>query len=206
MVKGLEEQLGPPGPHALVRPVIAGPRWNVVNVVGTMNLDQKIDLERLGRLRYAKFDADLYPAAYVKTNDMIGRVTIFNSGKLISVGTTSVSRAEKESLQVIDYIARERIVRPTRPAMKVQNIVAVFDIGTRIEIGRYVKDTPCVIYEPEQFPGVIHWLRDPKLTTLLFESGKGVLAGAKSTKEMTRGLSEVFRTIEQYRVGVELHR
>ena len=38
-------------------------------------------------------------------------------------------------------------------------------------------------YEPEQFPGLIYRLSEPKTAILLFRSGKVVCTGAKSMKE-----------------------
>jgi transcription initiation factor TFIID TATA-box-binding protein len=36
-----------------------------------------------------------------------------------------------------------------------------------------------VMYEPEQFPGLIYRMTEPKVVLLLFASGKLVITGAK---------------------------
>ena len=52
------------------------------------------------------------------------------------------------------------------------------------------------MYEPEQFPGLIYRMKDPKVVILLFASGKLVCTGAKKENdvfvavEMLHGLLE----------------
>jgi transcription initiation factor TFIID TATA-box-binding protein len=40
------------------------------------------------------------------------------------------------------------------------------------------------MYEPEQFPGMIYRMRDPKNVVLIFGSGKFVIVGAKSEEQV----------------------
>jgi transcription initiation factor TFIID TATA-box-binding protein len=39
-------------------------------------------------------------------------------------------------------------------------------------------------YEPELFPGLIYKMESPKIVLLIFTSGKIVLAGAKTRKDV----------------------
>ena len=41
-----------------------------------------------------------------------------------------------------------------------------------------------VMYEPEQFPGLIYRMPEPKVVMLLFASGKIVIAGAKTEEQV----------------------
>ena len=52
-----------------------------------------------------------------------------------------------------------------------------------------------VEYEPEQFPGAILRLSDPKLTLLLFKNGKLICAGAKKESLLKKGLNKARRLI-----------
>jgi TATA-box binding protein (TBP) (component of TFIID and TFIIIB) len=40
-----------------------------------------------------------------------------------------------------------------------------------------------VIYEPEIFPAAIYYMDRPRLTMLIFQNGKTIIAGAKSEKK-----------------------
>ena len=63
----------------------------IVNVVATATLNQQMDLVGLKQFREIIHDSDVYggSVAYFQTSTMTGKVSIFNSGKLISVGTKS---------------------------------------------------------------------------------------------------------------------
>ncbi len=43
-------------------------------------------------------------------------------------------------------------------------------------------------YEPEQFPGLVYRIHDPKIVALLFSSGKIILTGGKNLEDVKRGL------------------
>lgn len=67
----------------------------IVNVVATGDTEQPVDIVELGKFRWGLYDQEIYGGrvAYVKDASMTGRVTVFPSGKLISVGTPSIPQA-----------------------------------------------------------------------------------------------------------------
>jgi len=52
------------------------------------------------------------------------------------------------------------------------------------------------MYEPEQFPGLIHRMSDPKTVILLFASGKLVCTGAKKEGEVYRAVNNLHVNLE----------
>ena len=63
-------------------------------MVATGDLTQQVSLEDISRLPYTIHDQEIYGGrvAYLKTPEMHGKVSIFPSGKLISVGTRAPRR------------------------------------------------------------------------------------------------------------------
>ena len=55
-----------------------------------------------------------------------------------------------------------------------------------------------VMYEPEQFPGLIYRMRDPKTVLLLFSSGKLVCTGAKSEEMVHESVNKVYEILDDY--------
>jgi len=55
-----------------------------------------------------------------------------------------------------------------------------------------------VMYEPEQFPGLIYRMRDPKTVLLLFSSGKLVCTGAKSEEMVYESVAKVYGVLRDY--------
>lgn len=69
---------------------------SIVNVVATANVNQPVDLPRLNGTSWGPYDASIYRSGYARDRDMIDKVIVFNSGKLISVGTKSLKQASAE--------------------------------------------------------------------------------------------------------------
>ncbi|MBR9679193.1 MAG: TATA-box-binding protein [Nanoarchaeota archaeon] len=61
----------------------------------------------------------------------------------------------------------------------VQNIVASVNLFVAIPLEKVSAKIKNTEYDPEQFPGLVFRIRDPKVTALLFSSGKVVCTGAK---------------------------
>ena len=53
------------------------------------------------------------------------------------------------------------------------------------------------MYAPEQFPGLIYRLDDPKVVILFFSSGKLVCIGAKREGEVHRSATRFQGTLEE---------
>lgn len=67
--------------------------------------------------------------------------------------------------------------------VKVENIVASVALGRKIDLEFIGAALSGVEYEPEQFPGLVYRLKEPKVAALIFGSGKIVCTGAKSVEE-----------------------
>ena len=66
------------------------------------------------------------------------------------------------------------------PQFKIENIVASADLGVELDLYEIAKASPDVDYEPEQFPGAIYKIKEPKVALLLFKNGKIICTGAKT--------------------------
>jgi transcription initiation factor TFIID TATA-box-binding protein len=53
------------------------------------------------------------------------------------------------------------------------------------------------MYEPEQFPGLIYRMDDPKVVILIFASGKLVCTGAKKEAEVHTAIAKLQETLEE---------
>jgi len=131
---------------------------------------------------------------YVKDNTMTGRVTVFASGKLISVGTKSPEKAHAELLKAGNILKKYKLIKSFKIEPLVRNIVSRFDLEQKIHLEKLARTMPKSMYEPEQFPGLIFRIQD-SCVALIFASGKGVLVGAKTVSEINRSLFEILKWI-----------
>src|SRR5271156_2822177 len=104
-------------------------RLEIVNVVSTADLAQTIDLVRVGRLPHCKYDAAIYSCAYVQSPMMHSKVSVFRTGKMISVGTRHEKRAADDLNFVCDYLAGKGLIKRQELDTKTRNIVASLEIG-----------------------------------------------------------------------------
>lgn len=126
---------------------------------------------------------------------MHGKVTIFPSGKLISVGTKSPSQAEEDLNTTHDTLAQNRLIQPTQIKMNLRNLVAVLHLDKTIDLETLAFEQP-VIYEPEQFPGAILKTTQPKATYLIFASGKIVIPGTRTLDELQEAAEKIKKILE----------
>jgi transcription initiation factor TFIID TATA-box-binding protein len=81
----------------------------------------------------------------------------------------------------------------------VQNIVAVYDLNMQLNLTNIAMSLGLenVEYEPEQFPGLVYRIEEPKVVLLLFGSGKVVCTGAKEKGEIAQAVKILRKDLEK---------
>ncbi len=90
-----------------------------------------------------------------------------------------------------------QLVLEREPSIKIENIVATVTLDQTLDLYAIERSIPTVEYNPDQFPGLIFRLDSPKVTALIFKSGKMVVTGAKSTLELIRAVKKIIRTLRK---------
>jgi len=86
--------------------------------------------------------------------------------------------------------------------VKVQNIVASTSFADKLDLDIIIHSVEGAEYEPEQFPGLVYKLRDPKTATLLFKSGKANCTGAKNLEDVRKSIDIIAKTLRKLGVNV----
>ena len=86
--------------------------------------------------------------------------------------------------------------------IKVQNIVATTSLEKAIPLVKLAETLPNTEYNPEQFPGLVMRIKDPKTSALIFSSGKIVCTGAKSMKKVKESVTQIIENIEKIKVKI----
>jgi transcription initiation factor TFIID TATA-box-binding protein len=84
------------------------------------------------------------------------------------------------------------------PTFKIENIVASADLGVELDLYSIAKASPDVDYEPEQFPGAICKIHEPKTALLLFKNGKIICTGAKTEADIRKAIDQVVKIVKDY--------
>src|SRR2546428_5629165 len=88
--------------------------------------------------------------------------------------------------------------------IKIENVVASTSLGEELDLQAIARVLGGAEYEPEQFPGLIFRLKEPKTAILLFRSGKVVCTGAKSLENVKTAIDLVAKQIAA--AGISVHK
>ena len=171
---------------------------NIENVVASATLNQRIDLNSIVRIfPGVEYRPEQFPGLVYRLKKPKTATLIFSSGKMVCTGAKSERLARKAIMKVVDELKRGGIVILGKPEIQVQNIVASAGLGGRIDLEKTVYSLKRTMYEPEQFPGLIYRMDDPKVVILVFASGKLVCTGAKKEAEVPRAIAKLQQTLEE---------
>ncbi len=105
--------------------------------------------------------------------------------------------ARKAVKTVVQKLRKDGIKIKKDAVVTIQNIVSSISLGGKIDLEKTARTLPRSMYEPEQFPGVIHRMVEPKTVILLFASGKLVCTGAKTEKDVYRSVNNLHSLLEE---------
>ncbi|MEK6902741.1 MAG: hypothetical protein AABX02_04110 [archaeon] len=165
--------------------------YAIVNLVASGGLNANLDLYNLAMsIPNIEYEPEQFPGAILKMKEPKVSMLLFKNGKIICSGASAqgqIDLAIKKANKMINEIQPSVKILKTIE-YEVVNLVATGNLHQNLDLFATAMQLDNVEYEPEQFPGAILRLDDPKLTMLLFKNGKVICAGAKNEKEMIRGL------------------
>ena len=171
---------------------------NIENVVATATFHQNIDLTSIVRVfPGVQYRPEQFPGLVYRLKKPKTATLIFGSGKMVCTGAKSERQARKAVMKVVDELKRNGIVILSKPEIQIQNIVASVGLGGHIDLEKLTYSLKRTMYEPEQFPGLIYRMDDPKVVILVFTSGKLVCTGAKKETEVHRAVTKLRETLEE---------
>ncbi len=88
--------------------------------------------------------------------------------------------------------------------LKIQNIVASTSLEHDIPLIKLAETLPNTEYNPEQFPGLVMRIKDPKTSALIFSSGKVVSTGAKSMAKVKESVSCIIKNIAKIGIRIKI--
>jgi len=98
---------------------------------------------------------------------------------------------------VVQKLRKGKIRIKNKPVVTIQNIVSSINLRGKVSLEQAARVLPRSMYEPEQFPGVIHRMLDPKTVILIFASGKIVCVGAKHEDAIYRSVNQIHSDLEE---------
>jgi len=170
----------------------------IENVVASATLNQRIDLNAVVKgYPGVEYRPEQFPGLVFRLKRPKTATLIFNSGKMVCTGAKSEKEARRAVMRVIRELKKSGIVILGKPELKIQNIVASANLGGTIDLEKSAYVLGKTMYEPEQFPGLIYRMDDPRVVILLFASGKLVCTGAKKEEDVYRAVENLQKKLEK---------
>jgi len=89
-----------------------------------------------------------------------------------------------------------------KTSLKIQNIVATTSLGKDVPLTKLAKTITNTEYNPEQFPGLVLRIKQPKSAVLVFSSGNLVCTGTKSISQVKQVIEQVIKTLKKINVKI----
>jgi len=171
---------------------------NIQNVVAAATLNQKVDLNAVVKsFPGVEYRPEQFPGLVFRLKRPKTATLIFNSGKMVCTGAKSEKESRRAVMTVVKELKKGGIIIISKPDLKVVNIVASASLGGRIDLEQAVTTLGKTMYEPEQFPGLIYRMDEPKVVILVFASGNLVCTGGKKEQDVYDAVHKLHGILEE---------
>lgn len=86
---------------------------------------------------------------------------------------------------------------PATPHITLVNQVLTGDLGKKLKLESISSKLASTEYNPDQFPGLVLRIKNPKASMLLFSSGKLVCAGTKSMEDANKAVNTAIKSLNK---------
>jgi len=174
------------------------PTIQIQNIVASVSLNQKINLQDIvEKFPKTEYNPSVFPGLVFRIKKPKTATLIFGTGKMVCTGAKSENESRKAVKKVVRELQKGGIEIKEKPVVIIQNIVASAVLGGEIDLEPLVYKLDRIMYEPEQFPGAVYRMSDPKVVFLIFSAGKLVCVGAKKEEQVYRAVDKLKILLEE---------
>jgi transcription initiation factor TFIID TATA-box-binding protein len=171
----------------------------IQNVVATATLNQKFNLLDIEKaFKDIAYIPKRFPGLVFRLKRPKTATLIFSTGKMVCTGARSENLARSAVKKVVRELKNKGIIVLREPVIIIQNMVASANLQNKVDLETAADLLDNVMYEPEQFPGLIYRMRDPKTVLLVFTSGKVVSTGGKTEEIVNESVHNLYELLDDY--------
>jgi transcription initiation factor TFIID TATA-box-binding protein len=168
----------------------------IENIVASATLNVEIPLEKIvSKLEGMEYEPEQFPGLVYRMEKPKAAALIFGSGKIVCTGARSTTDVNIVFKKVIKIIETVKVKVPRNYKTQIENIVASAKLDGRLNLDTIAFKLENSEYEPEQFPGLVYRMTDPKVAFLLFGSGKIVCTGARNVNDVNEAIRKVSKRL-----------
>lgn len=175
----------------------------IENVVASTKLIDSLDLVSLvAQIPGAEYNKKRFPGVVLRMQEPKIAALVFGSGKVVLTGAKSIPSLAEGLNALVKLMKDLKVEINDNPTYSIQNIVTSADLGSRINLNKIAMSLTLdkIEYEPEQFPGLVYRLDDPKVVVLLFGSGKLIITGGKVSDDAERAVNKIYQDLESLKM------
>jgi transcription initiation factor TFIID TATA-box-binding protein len=179
------------------------PDIRIENVVASASLEHGVDLQAVVKaFSTVEYRPEVFPGLAFHTKRPKTAILIFRTGKMVCTGGRSEKEARKALRKIVKKMKKMGMVIRGKLRIKTQNIVASVILGGKVDLESFYEaggmgSGARMMYEPEQFPGLIYRMEDPKAVILIFASGKLVCTGTTKEKEVYQAVENLNQKLDE---------
>ena len=98
---------------------------------------------------------------------------------------------------------KSKEVKKDKREIEVVNIVVSASLGHDIPLEKMAATLSNTEYNPEQFPGLVIRIKEPKTSALIFSSGKIVCTGARTMDNVRESIRKIIKSLEKINVKIK---
>ncbi len=172
----------------------------IENVVASTAITSKIDLEDVSRrIEGAEYNKKRFPGAIYRLKKPKLAVLVFGSGKIVCTGAKKITDVKIGVTKIFEKLEEIGVSTDGQSDLVLHNIVSSADLGCEINLDAVAMGLGFenIEYEPEQFPGLVYRIAEPKSVVLLFGSGKMIITGCKSPEDSKLVVERIVNDLDE---------
>jgi transcription initiation factor TFIID TATA-box-binding protein len=116
-----------------------------------------------------------------------------------------MAEKKKATKQPAAAAARAAVSGPIdESAIQIVNIVVSTSLEHDIPLEKMAAVLPNTEYNPEQFPGLVIRIKDPKTSALIFSSGKVVCTGARTLEKVDESIEKIIESLKRINIDIKI--
>ena len=100
--------------------------------------------------------------------------------------------------------SKKELKEPAKRDIQIVNIVVSTSLEHDIPLEKMAATLSNTEYNPEQFPGLVIRIREPKTSALIFSSGKVVCTGARTLEKVDESLQQIIKSLEKINIKITI--
>jgi transcription initiation factor TFIID TATA-box-binding protein len=170
----------------------------IENVVASAALGVPVKLEKIvSNLDGVEYEPEQFPGLVMRLKNPKAAALVFSSGKVVCTGAKSPKEAKIAVGNVVSKLRRLGFKIPPNYKVIPENIVASAQIPLKINLNKIAFTLVNTEYEPNSFPGLVYRMINPKVTFLIFGSGKIICTGARTVKDVATTVEKLYKNLKK---------